>query len=180
MDISTHTGVAVTERLAKNPKIPKVWTAREITSEYKGLERGRDIARQVTAIAVAHNPTLTVIEGYGFSNKHTLAILVEIGTLVRDRLWKSGFQYVEVTPTQLKKFATGRGTATKAIIMREIALRYGFSNDSDNVCDALVLSAIGLAKVGHLEGLIKPQREVIDALPAVPMGPAIPRRAPPK
>lgn len=173
VDPSTKTGVVVLE--AMDPR-PSCLSSIVATGDGTGLARARMIAARVTEVAVKLHPQVVVIEGYGFANKHSLADLVEIGTLIRDRLWKSGFQYVEATPTQLKKFVLGKGVGKKDQMRLGVFKRWGYENESDDVVDAYGLAAIGLAWLGKQPNLIKPQVEVISNLPRAQGAILLPRR----
>ncbi len=174
IDPSTKCGYAVLGPTKAGT--PRTWTAGEIPgTAVKGLERARKIASNVTAVAIQNAPELIVIEGYAMGNRFTLVTLVEIGTLIRDRLWKDGFKVVVVAPTQLKKFVLGKGVGKKDQMRLGTFKRWGFENDSDNAVDAYGLACIGLALLGQLPGLIAPQVEVISKLPQ-PEGAAFPRR----
>lgn len=176
VDPSTHTGICALER-AKTMEVPRIWAAYEVPKpDGKGLPRARLIASAVESAAVKHNPNVVMIEGYAFANRDSLAMMVEIGTLIRDRLWKSGFQWVDVAPTQLKKFVLGKGAGKKDQMRLGVYKRWGFEHESDNVVDAYGLAAIGLALMEQMPGLIQPQIEVISKLP-VPVGTELPRRA---
>lgn len=173
IDPSTCSGYVVASVEAGRPV---VHAAGEV--QFKGLrgtKRAREIAVGLAGVATNHNPSLVTIEGYAMNNRSSLVTLVEIGTLIRDRLWKSGFQYVDVAPTQLKKFVLGTGAGKKDEVRLGVYKRWGFEDRSDNVIDAYVLACIGLAARGKLTGLIKPQVEVIDKLPALE-GAQLPRR----
>ncbi len=86
------------------------------------------------------------IEGYGFANTHTLATLVEIGTTFRKALHNRIIPTVEVPPSSLKKFVTGKGNTKKDQMRLAIYKKWGFEHDSDNIVDAY-----GLARyVQHL------------------------------
>lgn len=57
--------------------------------------------------------------------------------------------YVLVTPAVVKKFATGRGSATKADMRLELFKRTGLDLRDDNECDAWWLRALGMAHLGY-------------------------------
>jgi crossover junction endodeoxyribonuclease RuvC len=66
--------------------------------------------------------------------------------LVVHRLRVAGFQVVEVAPTALKKYATGKGNANKGAVIDATARRFPDIDTAadDNRCDALWLAAMGL------------------------------------
>lgn len=78
---------------------------------------------------------LVAIEGYSYGAKGRAFIsLAELGGIVRHDLWDAGIPYLEVPPTVVKKYATGKGNANKddvltAAIRRGGSLFTGASND---------------------------------------------------
>ena len=58
---------------------------------------------------------LAVIEAYAFHIVHSSSItkLAEIGGVMRNKLWKENIPFVEVSPTSIKKWFAGKGTADK-------------------------------------------------------------------
>lgn len=74
-----------------------------------------------------------------------------------------------VTPSQVKKFATGKGNAGKDEVMLATARRYpDVAIANNNEADALTLAAIGAAAYGEpfTGTLSKYQQEVVDAVRA--------------
>jgi crossover junction endodeoxyribonuclease RuvC len=109
----------------------------------RGIERVQLIGQELSEILALRLPNITVIEGYGFANKHTLVTLVEIGTVIRLRLTELGFAWGNCAPNQLKKFATTKGNASKQKVMLEVFKHWKFEG-TDNEVDAFGLAAIGL------------------------------------
>ena len=61
-----------------------------------------------------------------------------------------GFQVVEVSPSQVKKYATGRGNAGKDEVLAAVVRRYlDVTVAGTDVADALVLAAIGRRLLGE-------------------------------
>lgn len=172
VDVATKTGLAVLEEPVAKSSRPRTCLTRVATAGSSGLERARSIAAQVVKVAVDYDPQVIVVEGYGFANRHSLADLVEVGTLVRDRLWKNGLEWHEVAPTQLKKFVLGKGSGKKDEMRLGVFKRWGFEDPSADVVDAYGLAALGLALGGHLPGLIEPQRDVVSRVLATTEGKA--------
>jgi Holliday junction resolvasome RuvABC endonuclease subunit len=59
------------------------------------------------------NDATIYIEDYSFGSKGKTFHIAENAGLVKHKLWKLGFDIVPVPPTVIKKYATGKGTATK-------------------------------------------------------------------
>jgi Holliday junction resolvasome RuvABC endonuclease subunit len=88
---------------------------------------------------------LAIIEGYsrgGPGGPHVMLRLAEVGGAVRLRLFELGIPYIEIPPSQLKKFATGSGAASK-VEMLAAALDGGADVANDNEADAWHLYSIG-------------------------------------
>ena len=86
--------------------------------------------------------------------------------VVRLALWNSDVPYVTIPPATLKKFATGRGTATKADMRLELYKRAGLDLRNDNEVDAYFLRQIGLHLLDHPDALPLPKTHT-DALAKV-------------
>lgn len=89
--------------------------------------------------------------------------------LVVSTLINQKFRVVEIAPTQIKKYATGKGNASKMEVMAATIRRYdnGMTIMNDNEADAVVLGAIGARLYGEpIEAMAPPKvnLEVIDRL----------------
>lgn len=69
--------------------------------------------------------------------------------LVVHRLFDLGVPVLEVPPTSLKKYATGKGTATKGDMRMALYKRAGLDIGDDNQVDAWWLRALGHDFTGH-------------------------------
>lgn len=72
----------------------------------------------------------------------------ELGGVIRVMLTEVGIKWIEVNPSLVKKFATGRGNAKKEEIAIAIYKRWGREFLSNDEADAFVLAVIGQALVG--------------------------------
>lgn len=159
VDISTKTGIVVLH--TGSGKHPEVIHEEEYKVDITGMARASRIAKQVDALDSRFEPQVVVLEGYAFSNRHTLVTLVEIGTMVRYFLGQKNHLYHVVAPTQLKKFATGSGAEKKERILLEVFKRWGHECKTNNTADAFVLAAIGLALRGGLRGGVTRAQQVV-------------------
>ena len=134
LDISTHTGFVMFDH---NGQV----TSQEVSvKDLEGIERSIAIASRVNKLVPDHS--FIVMEGYAYANQNTLVLMVEIGTLIRERLALRRLRYIEVAPNTLKKFVIGKGQGKKDIMMKEIYKRWGFEG-TDNECDAYALAQFG-------------------------------------
>lgn len=123
------------------------------------IRRYRHIADRAVLPLKQFAPEYVFIEGYAFSKKGSSASkLIELGGIVRDRLSNYAF-IVEVAPSTVKKFATGKGTADKAAVASALANRYGLSFSTDNEADAFGLAQLGRVAVGYAEPETQFQRD---------------------
>lgn len=112
----------------------------------------KDVARRLHWFAGAlarllrtYEPKVAVIEGYAPRSIGILSTirLAELGGAVRLTLHEFGVPYVEITPSELKRYATGNGNAAKGLMV-EMALRAGADVVNDDEADAWLARAIGV------------------------------------
>ena len=156
IDPSTKTGLVVLDE-SGNTVI-----SREIT--YKGEDPKRMyyiIEKTVNEVKLhASKEKVSVcIEGFGFNSRQA-TLLGGIGWGLRLAMFRFGIEYTEVPPAQLKRFACGRGNASKEYVAIGVYKRWGFESTSNNITDAYVLAQIARAQTGKLP-LTKFQKEVI-------------------
>nr|WP_245581092.1 hypothetical protein [Paenibacillus ginsengihumi] len=139
----------------------KVLAAKELTGV--GVVDPKRIATLVDEV-MAHirEGDIVAIEGFGFSSQQAI-MLGWIGGCIRDRLYRCGIPYTEVSPSQVKKFATGKGNAKKDEMVLPIYRKWGFEHGSDNVRDAYVLAQIARATQVVVR-LTKEQAEVVQSI----------------
>jgi crossover junction endodeoxyribonuclease RuvC len=131
---------------------------REITTKFKeDPQRFIDIANEVLSDLMKDD--VIVLEGFSFGSKgRGVSTQYGVGWLIRAELIKNGFSYIEIPPTVLKKFVSGKGNVKKDELVLPIFKKWGFEHKSDNVRDAYVLAQIGRAIYGH-EKMTKVQEE---------------------
>lgn len=158
IDPSTKTGlVALNEQ-------GEVLRAKELT----GLG-SQDPKRMVTLIddIMEHiqKDDFIVIEGFGYASQQAIQ-LGGIGWGIRMALLRRGFSYIEVSPSAVKKYATGKGNTKKEDMVLPLYKNWGFEHSSDNVRDAFVIAKIAmdlfLSQEGGTPFAPKHRIEVID------------------
>ena len=112
--------------------------------------QGTGVTRLKAANHWAHfvhvDAELVVIEGYAFAARHSQAhALGELGGVLRLGFLESGVDVLEVPPATLKKFATGKGNASKADVLVSAVKRLDYGGSSHDEADALWLREIGLS-----------------------------------
>lgn len=110
--------------------------------------RGRGPARLAEIrdwiVYVGQDADVVVLEGYAFARPNQAHQLGELGGVVRLALHDRRIPYVEVPPALLKRFATGKGNATKDAVLAAAIRRFGFEGDSNDAADAWLLRVMGL------------------------------------
>jgi Holliday junction resolvasome RuvABC endonuclease subunit len=94
----------------------------------------------------ASQADLVVIEGYSFGSKGRGVISIgELGGVIRLALHEAGVPFVEIPPSCLKRYATGRGNASKDDVLQAGVIRSGHTFVDNNACDAWWLWQAALA-----------------------------------
>lgn len=121
-------------------------------------DRGRRLSEleRHTSTAIRHyppRPALVVVEGPALHGPGVLSLVrqAEVRGVLLRLLFDLEIAFVEIAPTNLKRFATGNGGAPKAaMIARAIAL--GAPSDvNDDEADAYHLRRFGLLAYGKIE-----------------------------
>lgn len=105
-------------------------------------------------------PELVLIEGYAYGAKGSVIQLAEFGGVLRHGLASVSSRLVEVPPTVVKKFATGKGNAKKPEVASALARRWGMTFRTDNEADAFALAQIGAVLLGHRKPANAIEREI--------------------
>lgn len=136
LDPSTRTGFVALDATGN------VLIAKEIMGD--GKEDPKRMASQIDAIIsnIKHDD-IVCIEGFGFASQQAIQ-LGGIGWGIRMALYRCNIPFIEASPSQLKKFATGKGNTPKDGMAVPIFKRWGFEHKSNNVTDAFVLAQIAL------------------------------------
>jgi len=122
------------------------------------VARHRQLADGIVAQVVATDPILAVVEGLQFSVKMRDSSLTRRGFLwwaVIEGLCSAGVPVMEVTPQQIKQFATGKGNASKSEMVAAYAKAWPDAPLGRNVedrADAAHAAALGSAWIG-VQGL---------------------------
>lgn len=136
-----------TERGPKGKKLPATLGQRR----HRLHKLAGEIERTVLPIGGGRLPDLIVVEQPAYSqtqgSQHDRSGL---WWLVIERLWARNCRVVEVAPTQVKKYATGKGTASKEEVLAAVVRRYNSVDVADdNEADALVCAAMGARHMGY-------------------------------
>lgn len=157
LDLSTKTGLVIIDESGN------VLTEKEITSKVKeDPQRMIDLTEQV--LSHLEKDDVIAIEGFSYGSRGKgVSFQFGYGYSVQIELYKRDFDFLIVSPSQVKKFATGKGNASKESMILPIYKRWGYEHESDNVRDAFILAQIARATKINTK-LTKYQKEIIDAL----------------
>ena len=131
------------------------------------LERYARLANGIIEWLKPEDVGAVYIEGYAFS-RHSQSVtgLYEFGGLLRYHLASVTPKIIEVAPSTLKRFATGKGNAKKDFVLACIRDRWGELFESDDVGDAFALFQFGLCHSGLKEASTKLMRECVEKVTA--------------
>lgn len=150
---------------ARNTEL--LWEVGTIKPRTKGTPRLQEVLDRVNELA--RGIDLVVIEGYAFlakpqqSHAHSLG---ELGGVIRLYLFQKKIPYVEISPSTVKKLASGKGNADKGMVLVETVKRLKFDGSDHNEADALWLLQAALIHYGHPAAATLPQIH-LDALKKV-------------
>lgn len=107
------------------------------------IERYRDLAYKVASAALVSSPVLVAIEGAQFATSKDTSAHRRAGLWWRtvDLVIEGGVPVIEVPPSTLKKWATGKGNAGKDMVMISAARRWSCVTQNDEA-DAAWLADI--------------------------------------
>ena len=134
------------------------------------LERYIHITREVMKL-MPENVDLVVVEDFYIPQSKmqigSAMKLVGLGHLIRCEMWEKGIPFVVVSPSQLKKFVSGKGTCPKDQVCKHVYKNWGIDPTNDDEGDATVgaytAEAIGnyLRDKTSVDSLHKYQKDVI-------------------
>ena len=114
-------------------------------------------------------PSLIVIEGFSYGSKgRGVFDIAYLGWRIREELERyrteDDIPWLEVSPSQVKQFATGKGNANKEVVLQQVYKRWGVESTDNNQADAYVLAQIGRAYLGEADDLTDFQMKVVRTL----------------
>ena len=132
-----------------------------------GVDRLIEIEEYIATLLSSMEPDLVTIEGYSYASANQAHQIGELGGVIRRLLKVAGQKWKEIAPSQVKKFATGKGNCKKDLVLMQVYKRWGQEFKTSDEADAFVLAKIGASLVNGYngeEGLTAYQREVIEKI----------------
>lgn len=143
LDLSlTSTGYAVVDAHGAT-------TIGRIRTTARGPQRLLEIRNAITHLLRTRNPGLVAVEGYAYGRINQAAALGELGGVTRLALHERAIPYLDIPPSTLKRYATGKGNAAKEAVLASAITRLGYAGSSLDEADALWLAHIAAAVAGH-------------------------------
>jgi crossover junction endodeoxyribonuclease RuvC len=116
----------------------------------RGTQRLAWFDRTMASELLTFDPQLVVIEGYAYGKGNSAHQIGELGGIIRLTLHEQDSEWVEIAPSKLKKFVTGKGNAPKDSMMIEAYKRFKVDVPTSDECDAASLAIMGAVGKGWL------------------------------
>lgn len=106
-----------------------------------------------------------MVEGYAFGAKGQVFDIAEMCGVIKyhiNRVWYTDPIFYQVPPTVLKQFVTGKGTAGKELMLKEVYKKYGKDYADNNIADAYGLAMMGWS-LDNSENLTQYQHKALQS-----------------
>ena len=116
----------------------------------RGHERLHHLATAITARTT--HADIVIVEGPSYGSQAGQSGHHERAGLwwhITHQLWQAGTPIAVVPPACLKRYATGKGNASKDLVLTEVARRFAWCPGDNNAADAAALAAMGADHYGH-------------------------------
>lgn len=135
IDPSSKTGLVIIQ----GDEVLHRATLRSDREDY--VQKGVDIGLEILGLVSIHEVTHINIEDYALNARFRLPDMVKVGTTIRLIVHRNTplVPMYNTPPTTLKKWATLKGSATKADMKRHCKRRFGFEGNNDEI-DAFLLA----------------------------------------
>ena len=153
----TSTGICITDERGK------VLLNQAIGSKLSGVKRLLDFKNQLMVFMNIYplSKKMVFIESYSFGSVGKRESIAELGGTIRLTLFEQNIEFVDVPPTVLKKYVTGKGNADKIAMGVALQKQFGLEYPTSDQTDAFLLCELGRAYLGFIPGLAKFKEEVI-------------------
>lgn len=135
IDLSlTSTGISAVDLSNGEMKLTRICsTGKKTDTLVQQIERHNELSRRIVDSVLEHTPELVGIEGMRFGSRQDSSAMRRAGVWwqVVNALYAHGIPIVEVPPTTVKKWATGKGNAGKDMVMIAAAKRWDQVTQND-------------------------------------------------
>lgn len=118
------------------------------------LRAGKGLHTFITQCSqLVGSPSLVIIEdaAYGAPSRTVVAKLKELTGVYKFIIEAHDIDWLELSPTSAKKWITGKGTAEKYIVARELKRHYGIQFKNDKGFDLSDAAALAVWGVKHYD-----------------------------
>ena len=148
--LSLHIATKVAHRedylFSSKPCEDRFYRLERLLGEAKGPIRECLEATKSDVFGAPSSAFTIAIEGYAFASQTGKALdRVELGGAFRLWLYSIGAKIIEVPPSTLKKYVTGKGNGEKSLMLREVFRKWGYEAKDDNAADAFALCKLAEA-----------------------------------
>jgi crossover junction endodeoxyribonuclease RuvC len=146
LDLSyTNTGIAVFKDGAFQEALSKTVA----TSPKMGIDVLRadhvlkEIATLLDNLTLQHTKPAVFIEDYAYARLTNREKMGELGGVVKHGLWAQGYEFETLPISTIRKVVTGKGNATKDLVMMSLYKRYGLDIQQNDIADAAAVALTG-------------------------------------
>ena len=125
-------------------------------NKLKGVERLVYIRSRVRQILNTYGKDIEMIciEGYARGARNRREEAGELGGILRVMIYEHDLSYTDIAPSQLKKFATGKGNTQKDHVLLAVYKKWGIEFRTNDEADAFVAAQIARAMMEPVEALV--------------------------
>ena len=136
-------------------------------NKLKGVERLIYIRNCVNEVIKKYRENIEMvgIEGYARGAMNRREEAGELGGILRVLIYESFIAYTDIAPSQIKKFATGKGNTQKDHVLLAVYKKWGVEFRTNDEADAFVAAQIVRAMFEPVEALVY-EKEVLKKLGA--------------
>lgn len=138
LDLSlTCTGVVIlTDTIHTNKSDDIVFQGTLDPASYKEEIRLGYLYTSLKGILEKHPIRFAGVEGAAYQKEGRLYELGQWAGVVYLLFWEFSIPFIEITPSQVKKYLTGKGAGSKSTILLDIYKIHGIEFRNDNIADA--------------------------------------------
>lgn len=119
---------------------------------------------RIRALASDPQMLMVAIEGYSFGSDLSSKLMGEVGGVIRLAVYHAKLPWVEIAPTMLKKFVTGKGNATKEQMVLSVYRSWQYEAESHNLADAYGLARMAAVLKGFSGAPSESQKMIVSKL----------------
>lgn len=158
------TNTAVCSGSSEDDQAMKCFRSKNLGDHVAGrMKRIEGAMGQIDQYVRSLSPSLILIEGYAFGAKNNREYLGEYCGVLKWHLVDVA-PVIEVAPTTLKKFVTGKGVGKKDLMLQMVTYKWGKVFDTNDETDAFALWQLGLVVSGNQDASNNDHRQIVKKL----------------